>query len=88
MCGQNLIRVEAGQYRGEQYVNSKRRTRDNVGLLLDEDGHITNRDAEAVEMFNAFFVSIFNSELEDLDCSNNSQPALNLVGLTASTGYV
>lgn len=41
-----------------------------MGLLLDEDGHITNRDAEAVEMFNAFFVSVFNSELEDLDCSN------------------
>lgn len=59
-----------------------------MGLLLDEDGHITNRDAEAVEMFNAFFVSVFNSELEDLDCSNNSQPALNLVGLTASTGCI
>lgn len=26
------------------YVNSKRRTRDNIGPLLDENGHLQNRD--------------------------------------------
>lgn len=30
-------------------VNSKRRTRDNIGLLLDEDGHLTSRDIDKAE---------------------------------------
>ncbi|KAK4807141.1 hypothetical protein QYF61_018482, partial [Mycteria americana] len=42
-------------------INSKRRTRDNIGLLLDEVGHLTNRDVDKAETFNAFFASVFNT---------------------------
>ncbi|GAB0204012.1 mitochondrial enolase superfamily member 1 [Grus japonensis] len=68
-----------------KYVNNKRRTRDNIGSLLDENGHLTNRDIDKAEMFNAFFTSVFNTddglwdprcpELEDRDCGNNKLPA-------------
>lgn len=43
-----------------KYARSKRRTRDNIGLLLHEDGHLTNRDADKTDMF--FFTSVFNTE--------------------------
>ncbi|GAB0208000.1 mitochondrial enolase superfamily member 1 [Grus japonensis] len=68
-----------------KYVNNKRRTRDNIGSLLDENGHLTNRDIDKAEMFNAAFASVFNTddrlwdprcpELEDCDCGNNKLPA-------------
>ncbi|KAK4831728.1 hypothetical protein QYF61_018858 [Mycteria americana] len=45
-----------------KYVNSNRRFRDNIGLLLDEVSHLTNRDVEKAEMFNTFFASVFNSD--------------------------
>ena len=41
-----------------KHVNSKRRMRDNIDLLLDEVGHLTNRDVDKAEMFNAFFTSV------------------------------
>ncbi|GAB0207904.1 mitochondrial enolase superfamily member 1 [Grus japonensis] len=68
-----------------KYVNNKRRTRENIGSLLDENGHLTNRDIDKAEMFNAAFASVFNTddglwdpscpELEDRDCGNNKLPA-------------
>ncbi|GAB0179481.1 mitochondrial enolase superfamily member 1 [Grus japonensis] len=68
-----------------KYVNNKRRTRDNIGSLLDENGHLTNRDIDKAETFNAFFASVFNTddrlwdprcpELEDRDCGNDKLPA-------------
>lgn len=45
LCGQSSTRAEAGQYCGDnkkgflKYVNSKRRTRGNIGPLCDGDGH-------------------------------------------------
>lgn len=36
---------------------SKRQFSNNFDLLLDEYGHLTNRDIGKAEMFNAFFVS-------------------------------
>ncbi|GAB0209474.1 mitochondrial enolase superfamily member 1 [Grus japonensis] len=66
------------------YVNSKRRSRENIGLILDEDGHLTNRDEEKVEAFNTFFASVFNNtdrpwaawsyELEDHERGNSDFP--------------
>ena len=50
-----------------QYVNSKRRSKDNIGMLLVEDGHLANRDEEEVEAFNAFFASVF-SNTDTLGC--------------------
>ncbi|KAK4816746.1 hypothetical protein QYF61_022298 [Mycteria americana] len=41
---------------------SKRRIRDNTGPLLDEVSHLTSRDVDKVEMFNAFFTSVFNTD--------------------------
>ena len=34
-----------------KYVNNKRGTRENIGLLLDENGHLTNRDIDKAEAF-------------------------------------
>ncbi|GAB0203202.1 hypothetical protein GRJ2_002785800 [Grus japonensis] len=68
-----------------KYVNNKRRTRENIGSLLNENGHLTNRDIDKAETFNAFFASVFNTddglwdprcpELEDRDCGNDKLPA-------------
>ena len=44
-----------------KYINSKRRSKENIGQILDEDGHLTNRDEEKAEAFNAFFASVFNN---------------------------
>jgi len=44
-----------------KYVNSKRRIRDNIGPLLDEAGHLTNRDIDKEESFNAFFTFVFET---------------------------
>ena len=37
-----------------KYVYRKRRTRRNIALILDEDGHLTNWDIDKAETFNAF----------------------------------
>lgn len=43
------------------YVNSKSRIRDNIGPLLDRVSHLTDRDIDKAEMFNAFCTSVFNT---------------------------
>ncbi|GAB0209165.1 mitochondrial enolase superfamily member 1 [Grus japonensis] len=68
-----------------KYVNSKRRSKENIGLILVEDGHLTNRDEEKAETFNDFFfASVFNntdrhqaarsSESEDHDSGSSDFP--------------
>ena len=42
-------------------INGKRRSKENVGPILVEDGHLTNRDEEKAEAFNTFFASVFNN---------------------------
>lgn len=61
-----------------KYVNLKEQSKNNIGLLQNENGHPTNRDINKTEKFNAFFASIFNTddglrgsqcpELEDHGC--------------------
>lgn len=34
-----------------QHVNSKRKTKENIGLILVEDGYLKYRDEEKVELF-------------------------------------
>jgi len=46
-----------------KYVNSKKRIRYNIGSLLHEASHLTNRDIDKGEMFNAFFASVFNTSV-------------------------
>ena len=42
-------------------VNSKRRTKENIGLLLDDVGHLLNRDEDKAETFHAAFTPVFNT---------------------------
>ena len=44
-----------------KYVKSKRKTRDNVGPLLNEGGVLVTGDAEKAEILNAFFAPVFAS---------------------------
>ncbi|KAK4832343.1 hypothetical protein QYF61_021872 [Mycteria americana] len=67
-----------------KYVNSKRRSKGNIGPILVEDGHLTNMDEEKADAFKAFFASAFNNtdrpwavqsaELEDYKCGNSDFP--------------
>jgi len=93
-CSQSSVRVQAGRHCEEQqkglfkYVNSKRRIRNNIGLLLDEIGHLTNREVDKMKTFNAFFTSVFNTDvglwdpwgpvLEDCDLGGWSQLTLSI----------
>ena len=45
-----------------KYVNSKRKTRENVSPLLNEEGVWVIGDAEKVEILNTFFVSVFTAK--------------------------
>ena len=45
-----------------KYINSKRRTRENLHSLLDEAGNVTTEDKEKAEVLNAFFTSVFKSQ--------------------------
>jgi len=45
------------------YISITRKTRDNVGSLLNEVGVLVTKDAEkASELLNAFFASVFNNK--------------------------
>ncbi|KAJ7411463.1 hypothetical protein BTVI_50153 [Pitangus sulphuratus] len=80
--------VEAGQKCGGQsfdkYVNGNRQYKNIMGPFQDEDGHLTNRERDKAEVFNAFFACVFNTddgprgsqcpELEDHDCENDQLP--------------
>ncbi|GAB0179181.1 mitochondrial enolase superfamily member 1 [Grus japonensis] len=41
-----------------KYISSKRKTRENVGLLLNEVGALVMENTENVELLNAFFASV------------------------------
>lgn len=42
--------------------NSKRRSKESIGLTLVEDSDLTNRDEEKAETFIAVFASVFNTD--------------------------
>ena len=44
-----------------KYVNTKMSTKENIGLLLHEFGHLTNRDEDNADTFTAFFALVFNT---------------------------
>jgi len=43
-------------------ISSKRKTRDNVGLLLNKVGILVTEDAEKAELLNAFFASVSSAK--------------------------
>jgi len=45
------------------YISSKRKARENVGLLLNEAGVLVKEDAEKAELLNAFFASVFSAKV-------------------------
>ena len=45
-----------------KYINSKRRTRDNLHPFLDAEGNLVTKDQDKAEVLNALFVSVFNSK--------------------------
>ena len=45
-----------------KYINSKRRTRENLHSLLDEAGNVTTEDKEKADVLNAFFTSVFKRQ--------------------------
>jgi len=55
-----LANVVSNKKGFSKYINSKRRSKENIGLILVEDGHLTNGDEEKAEAFNAFFAPFFN----------------------------
>jgi len=44
------------------YISSKRKTRDNVGPLLNEAGVLVMEDTQKAELLNAFFASVFSAK--------------------------
>ncbi|XP_028939374.1 transcription factor RFX3-like, partial [Antrostomus carolinensis] len=78
--------VHAGNscYKNHCRIIRKRQTRNNIGLLLDEHGHLTSRDTDKAGTFNALFILVFNTEdglrnlqspgLETHDCENDKLP--------------
>lgn len=64
MTSMSSIGIEADQNSGDNKILSlkhivKRQCSKYISQLQDEDGHLTVRDTDKVEMFNAFFA--FNS---------------------------
>ncbi|GAB0209948.1 mitochondrial enolase superfamily member 1 [Grus japonensis] len=45
-----------------KYIGSKRKTRENVGPLLNEVGALVEEDTEKAELLNAFFASVFTAK--------------------------
>ena len=45
-----------------KHISSKEKTRDNVGLLLNEVGVLVMEDAKKAEFLNAFFASLFSAK--------------------------
>ena len=61
----NLVREAKDNRKGFfNYVSSKRKTRENVGLLLNEVGALVTEDAEKVEIHFALVFTIKTVSLE------------------------
>ena len=65
----NLSRDVKGNKKGfYKYVNSKRKSRENMGLLLNGEGEQATNDMEKTEVLNAFFASVFTGKMSLQEC--------------------
>ena len=74
MCREKIRKVKAqlelnlaSEVKGNKklfykYINSKRKTRENLHSLLNEAGNVTTEDKEKAEVLNAFFTSVFKGQ--------------------------
>ena len=59
----NLVREAKDNRKGFfNYVSSKRKTRENVGLLLNDMGALVKEDTEKAELLNTFFASVLTAK--------------------------
>lgn len=59
----SLVKDVKGNNNGfYKYINSKRKVREIVGLLLDGAGDLVTKDMEKAKVFNAFFTSVFTGK--------------------------
>ncbi|GAB0182556.1 mitochondrial enolase superfamily member 1 [Grus japonensis] len=58
----NLVRDVKDKKGFFKYISSKKKTRENVGLLLNEVGALVTEDTEKAELLNAFFASVFTAK--------------------------
>ena len=45
-----------------KYVNNRRNTKENVGLLLNDVGALVKKDTENAKLLNVFFASVFTAK--------------------------
>lgn len=58
----NLTRKVKEKRKGLKYVSSKRKTKENVGLLLNELGALVTEGIEKVKLLNSLFGSVFTAK--------------------------
>jgi len=58
----NLARDVEVNKKDFKYISSKRKTRENVGLVLNEVGTLVKEDTENMELMNTFFASVFTAK--------------------------